>query len=92
MIKDLSTKIDASYLLQTTDDPPAFIILKMNGWLTGAKEVVERLRDPPIADAVSPQSYRCRVYVSMESGDDRYGFVNTAMWIGSGCRRTTEGM
>ena len=80
----------ANYLLQTADDPPAFIAAKTTGWLTGAKEVLEKLSDPQHADSINPNTYKYRINISLETGDDRYSFVNTVMWVGSGCRRDTE--
>lgn len=78
-------------MLQTADDPPAYIIVKTNGWLTGSKDVLDKVNDPNMADAVNPNTYKYRVNLSMETGDDRYAFLNTLMWIGSGCRRGHEG-
>lgn len=43
------------------------------------------------ADQVSPNSYKFRLHVELETGDERYAFVNTCMWVGSGCRRGAEG-
>ncbi|KAK2765040.1 hypothetical protein FQN54_008739 [Arachnomyces sp. PD_36] len=90
VVKDLATNIKANYLLQTADDPPAFIAVKTTGWLTGAKEVLEKLSDPQHADSVNPSTYKYRVNISLDTGDERYAFVNTVMWVGSGCRRDTE--
>ena len=91
MMKELSTKLETNYLLQTADDPPAFIQVRTSGWRTGSKDVLEKLADPAIADTVNPNSYKFRLTIQMETGDERYGFVNTCMWIGSGCRRGAEG-
>ncbi|KAI9739198.1 MAG: hypothetical protein M1834_007411 [Cirrosporium novae-zelandiae] len=90
VVKDLATHLEAKYLLQTSDDPPAFILVKTNGWRTGPKEVLERLLDPEQADSVSPGDYKFRLTVSLETGDERYSFLNTGMWVGSGCRRGYE--
>lgn len=79
-------------MLQTADDPPAYIVVKTNGWLTGSKDVLEKLSDPAVADAVNPSTYKYRVNLSMETGDERYAFLNTLMWIASGCRRSQEGL
>ncbi|KAK2804929.1 hypothetical protein FQN50_006439 [Emmonsiellopsis sp. PD_5] len=90
VVKELSTHIKANYLLQTGDEPPAFIVVKTTGWLTGAKDVLEKVADPNMADSVNPNTYKYRVNISLETGDERYAFVNTVMWVGSGCRRGTE--
>ena len=78
-------------MLQTDNDPPAFIVVKTSGWLTGSKDVLEKLSDPSVADTVNPGSYKYRVHLSMDTGDERYGFLNTLMWIASGCCRSHEG-
>ncbi|RJE26362.1 hypothetical protein PHISCL_01335 [Aspergillus sclerotialis] len=88
--KESITKLVANFILQTADDPPAYIIVKADGWLTGAKDVLDKVNDPNTADTMSPNSYKYRVNLSMETGDDRYVFLNTLMWIGSGCRRGHE--
>ncbi|KAL3460600.1 hypothetical protein BJX64DRAFT_300566 [Aspergillus heterothallicus] len=85
-----STSLRANFLLQTADEPPAFIVVKTDGWLTGAKDVLDKLGDPTMADGINPNSYKYRVNLSMETGDDRYTFLNTLMWISSGCRRGQE--
>lgn len=87
----MATSLSANYVLQTSDEPAAYIIVKANGWLTGAKDVLEKLSDPVHADTINPNTYKYRLNLSMESGDERYAFVNTVMWVGSGCRRGHEG-
>ncbi|KAJ5092494.1 hypothetical protein NUU61_007364 [Penicillium alfredii] len=88
--KDATTNLRASYMLQTADEPPAFIIVRTEGWLTGAKDILEKVNDANMADSVNPGSYKYRVNLSMETGDERYTFLNTLMWVGSGCRRGHE--
>ncbi|KAL8853800.1 MAG: hypothetical protein Q9221_001443 [Calogaya cf. arnoldii] len=87
---DLSTHIDANYLLQTHDHPPAFIAVKMDGWRVGPRDVLEKLEDPSQIDEVDPKTYSFRVNVHMETGDARYLILNTGMWVASGVRRGTE--
>ena len=91
IVKDLATRVSANYLLQTGDEPPAFICVKTSGWRTGAKDVLEKLNDPMAADQVSPNTYKFRLQIELETGDERYAFVNTGMWVGSGCVRGAEG-
>ncbi|KAL8802360.1 MAG: hypothetical protein Q9182_003849 [Xanthomendoza sp. 2 TL-2023] len=88
---DLSTHIDANYLLQTHDHPPAFIAVKMDGWRVGPRDILEKLEDPSQIDEVDPKTYSFRVNVHMETGDARYLHLNTGMWVASGVRRGTEG-
>jgi hypothetical protein len=92
VVKELATSIKSHYLLQTAEDPPAYIAVKSTGWLTGAKEVLEKVADPSVADTINPNSYKYRITLTMETGDERYQFLNTAMWVGSGCRRGSERM
>ncbi|KAJ5560277.1 hypothetical protein N7513_002676 [Penicillium frequentans] len=70
--------------------PPAFIMVKAEGWLTGAKDILEKVNDQGQADGINPGSYKYRINLSMETGDERFTFLNTLMWIGSGCRRGQE--
>ena len=90
VLKDLATHVDANYLLQTHDDPPAYITVKSKGWRTGPRDVLERLADPAHADTTPPNQYKFRINVELETGDERYAFLNTCMWVGSGCRRGNE--
>ncbi|KAL1970212.1 hypothetical protein VTN77DRAFT_5372 [Rasamsonia byssochlamydoides] len=89
-VKDMATQVNANYVLQTADENPAYIVVKSSGWLTGAKDVLEKLNDPTIADTINPTTYKYRITMSMETGDERYSFVNTVMWVGSCCRRGQE--
>ncbi|EPS28510.1 hypothetical protein POX_f07596 [Penicillium oxalicum] len=88
--KDYTTNLRASYMLQTADEPPAYVIVRAQGWLTGAKDVLEKVNDTTMADGINPSSYKYRINLSMETGDERYTFLNTLMWVGSGCRRGQE--
>lgn len=90
VVKDLATRIDAIYLLQTNDEPPAYITAKSKGWRTGPKDVLESLNDPQVADTIAASQYKFRISVELETGDERYAFLNTCLWMGSGCRRSGE--
>ncbi|KIW75536.1 hypothetical protein Z517_10278 [Fonsecaea pedrosoi CBS 271.37] len=90
VVKDLSARSDASYLLQTNDDPPAYITARSKGWRTGAKDILERLNDPTVADTIPANQYKFRITVELETGDERYAFLNTCLWVGSGTRRVGE--
>ena len=76
--------------MQTNDEHPALIICKITGWLTGERDVMERLQDPVAADNVAAHRYRLRVTMELETGDERYQEVNTGIWLASGCRRGAE--
>ena len=83
--------METNYLLQTHDDPPAHISIKTHGWRTGPTDVLRLLTDPNTADQVDPRSYRFRLFIEMETGDQRYkGKVNCGMWVGSGMRKGAE--
>lgn len=90
MVKDLATRIDAKYLLQTNDEPPAYITATSKGWRTGPKEVLESLNDPAEADTIPASQYKFRISIELETGDERYAFLNNCLWMGSGCKRTDE--
>ena len=84
---DLSTHVDTHYLLKTDDG--AHITVHTEGWRTvgtGGREALEKLFDPLAADTVSPADYKFRLYINLETGDERYKHLNASMWIGSGAR------
>ncbi len=54
------------------------------------KDILEKLQDSTQADSVNPNQYKFRLNVELDTGDERYNFVNTPMWIGSGCLRGGE--
>lgn len=83
--------MDTRYLLVTDDAEPAHVMVRTEGWRTGPPDVLTRLLDPVEGDKVDPSEYRFRVFVRFETGDERYLWVNGAMWIGSGIRRGLEG-
>ncbi|PMD27587.1 hypothetical protein NA56DRAFT_139772 [Hyaloscypha hepaticicola] len=91
IIADGSAKLETNYLLQTFDSPPAHIVIKTHGWRTGPPEVLAQLADPELADKVDPNSYKFRLFIDMETGDERYrDRINCGMWVGSGMRRGAE--
>lgn len=83
----LAAKLDTRYLLKTADKTPAYIQIKTDGWRTGPPEVLQALNDPVRADDVDPSTYKFRLYINMNTGDPRYNFVNTTMWVASGMRK-----
>ncbi|KAE8442341.1 hypothetical protein EG329_003474 [Mollisiaceae sp. DMI_Dod_QoI] len=88
---DGSVRLETNYILQTYDHPPAHIIIRTNGWRTGPSEILAQLDDPELADKVDPHSYKMRIFIDMETGDERYrDKVNCGMWVGSGMRKGTE--
>lgn len=91
LTENKSTFVDTRYLLATGDAEPAHIMVRTEGWRTGPPEVLTRLLDPVEGDKVSPDEYRFRIFIRLETGDERYRWVNEGMWIGSGVRRGLEG-
>ncbi|KAL1983938.1 hypothetical protein VTN96DRAFT_9712 [Rasamsonia emersonii] len=89
-VKELATQVSYTFMLQTGDENPGYIAVKAHGWLTGAKDVLEKVNDPNVADTINPSTYKYRINMSMETGDERYSFVNSVMWVGSCCRRAQE--
>lgn len=86
-----AARLETNYLLQTIDTPPAYIAIKTHGWRTGPPEILEQLADPTRADDVDPNAYRFRLFVEMETGDERYSDkVNCGMWVGAGMRKGKE--
>ncbi|PQE07226.1 Outer membrane beta-barrel protein [Rutstroemia sp. NJR-2017a BVV2] len=91
VIADGSARLETNYLLQTHDTPPAYIVIKTKGWRTGPPEILAQLADPEKAENVDPNSYKFRLFVEMETGDERYADkVNCGMWVGSGMRKGAE--
>ncbi len=66
-------------------------MIKTHGWRTGPSEVLAKLLDPEEADKVDPNSYKFRLFIDMETGDERYrDKINCGMWVGSGMRKGEE--
>ncbi|KAI5924464.1 hypothetical protein F4810DRAFT_709428 [Camillea tinctor] len=77
-----AVSMETAYLLRTNDEEPA---------LTGPRDVLQALQDPARADGVDPSTYKFRLFVTMETGDERYvEKVNRGMWVGSGMRKGAE--
>ncbi|KAK5089539.1 hypothetical protein LTR24_006093 [Lithohypha guttulata] len=89
--KDFTTSSSSQFLIQTNDDPPAMIVVRTKGWWTGPRDVMEKLHnEPEEADTVPANQYKFRVNVDLETGDERYQFLSTRLWLGSGSRRANE--
>ena len=87
---DLSTHVDSNFILQTHDQPPAYITVSCQGWRVGPPEILESLSDTTKVDSVDPKSYSFRTYLQMETGHPRYLHLNTGMWVGSGIKRSAD--
>ena len=85
--QDLTDDLVTSYLLQTNDSPPAFITLKSKGFRSGPFEVLQALQNPQTAVGVNPNTFKSRLIITMQTGDERYKEqVNYGFWMGSGLK------
>jgi hypothetical protein len=83
--------METNHIVETHDVPPAYIVVKSHGWRTGPPEVLAQLSDPSKANDVDPNSYKFRLFIEMETGDERYKEkINCGMWVGSGMRKGSE--
>ncbi|BGP27918.1 outer membrane protein, beta-barrel domain containing protein [Rhodotorula toruloides] len=86
----LAAQLSTRYLLRTSDG--VFIQVQTRGWRTGPAHVLQRLSDAARegfeGQVPGPDEYRFRLCVEMEtdSRSDKYAWLNTAMWVGSGVR------
>ena len=89
--KDFTTSLQAQFLLQTNDDPAAMITCKYHGWWTGQRDTLEKIHTQPNeSNIVAANEYKFRVNIELETGDERYSFLTSSMWLGSGSRRQNE--
>ena len=66
-------------------------MIRTHGWRTGPPDVLAMLNDPLQAEKVDPNAYKFRLFVEMETGDERYASkINCGMWVGSGMRKGAE--
>lgn len=72
--------LDTRYNLVTHDG--AIIYLQTTGTRTGKKEVLERLGK----EEVNPEEYRMRLNLTMETGDERYSWINQGVFVASSAR------
>lgn len=73
--------------MQINDEPPAFTTLKSKGFHTGPFEVLQKLVNPAMVAGVDPDTYKSRLVITMETGDEKYkDKVNCGLWIGSGMK------
>jgi len=72
--------LNTRYNLLTHDG--ATIYLQTTGTRTGKKDVLERLGK----EEISPDQYRMRLQLTMETGDERYSWVNQGVFIASSGR------
>ncbi|GAA5996469.1 hypothetical protein JCM5350_007732 [Sporobolomyces pararoseus] len=90
----LAAQLSTRYLLKTDDG--VFIKVETRGWRTGKKEVLEKLSRAARAgggggegeEVPGPEEYKFRLFIEMEtdSKNEKYSWLNTAMFVGSGSR------
>lgn len=84
------SELTMEYLLQTVDEPPAMIAVRVEASRTGPVEVLKQLR-PGCMEGVDPRRYQFRLSLRMETADERYaGKVNFGLWVGSGVKNEEE--
>ena len=74
--------VDARYNLLTHDG--AVIYLQSRGTRTGKRHVLQRLDND---DDVPPDAYRMRLQLTLETGDERYSWVNSGVFVASAGQR-----
>lgn len=91
----LSAQLSTRYLLRT--DSGKYIQVQTRGWRTGPPEVMQRLSDAAKEGfegvCPGPDEYKFRLFIEMETdaNDLELGWLNTAMWVGSGVRSGRQG-
>lgn len=75
------SELDTRYALETDDG--AVIEIRNYGYRHGPPELLAALAR---GEAVDPSSYYMRTQARLETGDDRYRWVNRTLFIGSGRR------
>ena len=77
-------ELDARYAIETGDG--ALIEVANHGYRHGPPEVIERLRRGEDCD---PAEYYMRTTARLETGDERYTWVNRMVFVGTGARRAS---
>ena len=74
-------ELDTRYAMQTHDG--AVIEIRNYGFRHGPAEVIKAMAR---GEAVDHQSYYMRTHARLETGDERYSWVNKTLFVGSGSR------
>lgn len=78
-------ELDTRYAMQTDDGATIEII--NYGYRHGPKEVLEALAR---GEEVAPGSYYMRTHARLETGDPRYDWVNSTLFVGTGARNQSS--
>ena len=84
VLVDGAADLDARYQLETEDG--ALIEIVDRGVRRGPAEVMQRLA---AGETVDPDEYYMRGAIRMETGDERYRWVNATLFVGTGARTPT---
>lgn len=75
------TELDTRYAIETDDG--ATIEIQNYGYRHGPAEVLDALVR---GEEVAPEAYYMRTHARLETGDDRYAWVNHTLFVGHGAR------
>lgn len=78
-------ELDTRYAIETHDG--ATIEMINYGYRHGPEAVMAAVAR---GDDVNPQAYYMRTHARLETGDERYSWVNNTLFVGSGARLKTE--
>ncbi len=85
IMTDGTAELDTRYAIETHDG--ALVDIRNFGYRHGPAEVVERLAR---GEDVDPALYYMRTHPRFETGDERYGFLNRMICIGTGARENAR--
>jgi len=74
-------ELDTRYAMQTHDG--AVIEIRNYGFRHGPEEVIKAMAR---GESVDHQAYYMRTHARLETGDERYSWVNKTLFVGSGSR------
>jgi hypothetical protein len=74
-------ELDARYAVETDDG--ALVEVVNHGYRHGPPDVIERLRQ---GEDCAPDEYYMRTTARLESGDERYAWLNRLVFVGTGAR------
>ena len=78
-------ELDTRYAMETHDG--ALIEIRNYGFRHGPKEVLEAVAR---GEDISPDAYYMRTHARLETGDERYNWVNQTLFLGVGARKQTS--
>ncbi len=85
LFSDGLAELDTRYAIETDDGATVEII--NYGYRHGPKEVLEAVAR---GEPVDPASYYMRTHARLETGDERYAWVNRTLFVGVGARNQSS--